>query len=328
MELKFGQWTQINAELQVLSPLVDIRKVNFLRFSKEHAGGLWAVVTWIAHSEYNEAQVHQLFRPLVRSGLAFGATRWLATLQRHCESLAALMSPSNESAAFPLSARRSMVKLAQRMTSAFCAGVCAASAAHEWSRLESDMIGENVRVMTRRSGVNDSAEPAGFVLSAATSVWIPMPPKRLFNFLGDAAFRSKWDILSNGGLMLEMVNIPKGQFAGNVVSLLRPSAFISNQTSMLILQETCMDESGATIVYAPVDVPAMHQVMNGSDSSYVGILPSGFAVLPDAGGAASLLTIGFQILVSTQPPEEAVSTANGLISRTVQKIKDAINLED
>jgi homeobox-leucine zipper protein len=32
--------------------------------------------------------VHQLYRPLVRSGLAFGARRWLATLQRQCECLA------------------------------------------------------------------------------------------------------------------------------------------------------------------------------------------------------------------------------------------------
>jgi homeobox-leucine zipper protein len=38
--------------------------------------------------EYDEASVHQLYRPLVRSGLAFGARRWLATLQRQCECLA------------------------------------------------------------------------------------------------------------------------------------------------------------------------------------------------------------------------------------------------
>lgn len=35
---------QMHAELQVLSPLVPIREVNFLRFCKQHAEGVWAVV--------------------------------------------------------------------------------------------------------------------------------------------------------------------------------------------------------------------------------------------------------------------------------------------
>lgn len=34
----------MHAELQVLSPLVPIREVNFLRFCKQHAEGVWAVV--------------------------------------------------------------------------------------------------------------------------------------------------------------------------------------------------------------------------------------------------------------------------------------------
>lgn len=35
---------QMHAELHVLSPLVPIREVNFLRFCKQHADGVWAVV--------------------------------------------------------------------------------------------------------------------------------------------------------------------------------------------------------------------------------------------------------------------------------------------
>lgn len=34
----------MHAELQVLSPLVPTREVNFLRFCKQHAEGVWAVV--------------------------------------------------------------------------------------------------------------------------------------------------------------------------------------------------------------------------------------------------------------------------------------------
>ena len=114
-----------------------------------------------------------------------------------------------------------MLKLAQRMTNAFCAGVCTSSA-QEWSKLATENVGDEVRVMTRMS-VNEPGEPAGVVLSAATSVWIPVSPKRLFDFLREASFRSKWDILSNGGPMYEMAHIAKGQDAGNAVSLLRAS---------------------------------------------------------------------------------------------------------
>ena len=49
-------------------------------------------VTWVEHAEYDECQVHQLYRPLLSSGMGFGAQRWIATLQRQCECLAILMS--------------------------------------------------------------------------------------------------------------------------------------------------------------------------------------------------------------------------------------------
>jgi hypothetical protein len=49
-------------------------------------------VTWVVHAEYDEVAVHQLYRPLLRSGQALGARRWLASLQRQCEYLAILCS--------------------------------------------------------------------------------------------------------------------------------------------------------------------------------------------------------------------------------------------
>jgi len=51
-------------------------------------------VTWVEHAEYEESQVHQLYRPLLSLGMGFGAQRWVATLQRQCECLAILMSSS------------------------------------------------------------------------------------------------------------------------------------------------------------------------------------------------------------------------------------------
>lgn len=50
-------------------------------------------VTWIENMEIEEkAPIHLLFRDLVGSGAAFGAHRWLTTLQRTCERFACLMA--------------------------------------------------------------------------------------------------------------------------------------------------------------------------------------------------------------------------------------------
>ncbi|KAJ0968380.1 hypothetical protein J5N97_025324 [Dioscorea zingiberensis] len=381
-----GSLQLMRAELQVLSPLVPIREVNFLRFCKQHAEGIWAVVdvsidairennpppgtsftscrrmpsgclvqdmpngyskvTWVEHAEYDETAVHLLYRGLLRSGMGLGAQRWLATLQRQCECLAILMSSSvvsQDPSAITQSGRRSMLKLAQRMTANFCAGVCASSI-QKWSELRMPGVGEDVSVLTRQS-VDDPGEPPGVVLSAATSVWLAASPHRVFDFLRDERIRSEWDILSNGGPMQEMAHIAKGQDNSNAVSLLRTATGGTNQSGMLILQETCMDASGSMVVYAPVDIPAMHTVMTGGDSSYVALLPSGFVILPDSpgnsnaatcsgsptvqgGGGGCLLTVAFQILVNSLPTAkltvESVETVNNLIGCTVEKIKAAV----
>ena len=113
-----------------------------------------------------------------------------------------------------------MLKLAQRMMENFCAGVSASSAA--WNTLDGFMgnIGEDVRFMARRS-VDEPGVPPGVVLCAATSVWMLVAPKQLFNFLCDEEMRAEWDILSKGGPMQEVTKIAKGRQNGNAVSLLR-----------------------------------------------------------------------------------------------------------
>ncbi|CAN6268946.1 unnamed protein product [Urochloa humidicola] len=374
-----GALLLMQAELQVLSPLVPRREVTFLRFCNQLAEGVRAVVdvsvdglerdqclgtnmncrrlpsgclvqdtpngckvTWVEHTEYHEASVHQLYQPLLRSGLALGAGRWLATLQRQCECLAILMSsvtvPEHDSSAVQPEGKRSLLKLAQRMMENFCAGVSSSSA--DWSKLDglAGSMQKDVRVMVRNS-VDEPGVPPGVVLSAATAVWMPVAPERLFNFLRNEGLRAEWDILSNGGPMQQMVRIAKGQLDGNSVTLLRADTTNTHLNSILILQETCTDKSGAMVVYAPVDFPAMQLVMGGGDSANVALLPSGFAILPGGsctGGvghktSGSLLTVAFQILVNSQPTAkltmESVDTVNSLISCTIEKIKKALNHE-
>uniref|UniRef100_A0A453CLQ8 START domain-containing protein n=1 Tax=Aegilops tauschii subsp. strangulata TaxID=200361 RepID=A0A453CLQ8_AEGTS len=160
-------------------------------------------VTWVEHTVYDESSVHQLYRPLLRSGLALGAGRWLATLQRQYDCLDVLMPKQDSSADAMLEGSRSLLRLAERMMDNFCAGVSASSA--EWSKLDdvTGSIGEDVRIMARRS-VDEPGVPAGVVLCAATSVWMLVTPKRLFNFLCNEKTRAEWDILSKGGPMQEV----------------------------------------------------------------------------------------------------------------------------
>ena len=169
--------------------------------------------------------------------------------------------------------------------------------------------------------------------------------------------------------MQEVAHISSGQHPGNCISLLRVislspplplnlslslslnffllQALNASQNNMLILQESCTDSSGSMVVYAPIDLPAINIVMSGEDPSYIPLLPSGFTILPDedaaagrpfpsptaasssASGGGSLITVAFQILVSSLPSSrlnlESVTTVNNLISTTVQQIKAAWN---
>ncbi|KAI4334105.1 hypothetical protein L6164_018837 [Bauhinia variegata] len=372
-----GALQVMTAELQVPSPLVPTRESYFVRYCKQHADGTWAVVdvsldnlrpspsvrcrrrpsgcliqempngyskvTWVEHVEVDDRGVHNLYKQLVNSGHAFGAKRWVATLDRQCERLASAMAtniPTGEVGVITnQEGRKSMLKLAERMVISFCAGV-SASTAHTWTTL-SGTGADDVRVMTRKS-VDDPGRPPGIVLSAATSFWLPVPPKRVFDFLRDENSRSEWDILSNGGVVQEMAHIANGRDTGNCVSLLRVNSANSSQSNMLILQESCTDSTGSFVIYAPVDIVAMNVVLNGGDPDYVALLPSGFAILPDGttahGGGigetthgGSLLTVAFQILVDSVPTAKlslgSVATVNNLIACTVERIKASLSCE-
>ena len=82
-----------------------------------------------------------------------------------------------------------MLKLAERMTNNFCGGV-SASTAHTWVTLAGSGGVDDVRVVIRKS-VDDPGRPPGIVLSAATSLWLPVPPAQVFNFLRDERFRTE-----------------------------------------------------------------------------------------------------------------------------------------
>ncbi|XP_057760932.1 homeobox-leucine zipper protein HDG11-like [Arachis stenosperma] len=380
-------------ELQVLSPLVSTREFYFLRYCQQIEQGLWAIVdvsydfpqdnhfappfrshrlpsgcfiqdmpngyskvTWVEHVEIEDkTPVHRLFRNLVYNGMAFGAQRWLAVLQRMCERLACLMVTGNSTrdlgGVIPSpEGKRSMMRLAQRMVTNFCASI-GTSAGHRWTTL-SGMNEIGVKVTVHKS--TDPGQPSGVVLSAATTIWLPLPPQTVFNFFKDERKRPQWDVLSNGNVQ-EVAHIANGSHPGNCISVLR--AYNTSQNNTLILQESCIDPSGSIVVYCPVELPSINIAMSGEDPSYIPLVPSGFTITPDGnhhdhqGGGdgastsstpsrssstmvgmrsgGSLVTVAFQILVSSLPSAklnmESVATVNNLISTTVQQIKAALN---
>ncbi|KAL5995490.1 hypothetical protein ACLOJK_025552 [Asimina triloba] len=340
-------------ELQVLSPLISTREFYFLRYCQQIEPGSWAIVdvsfdisrvnqfassshsrrlpsgcliqdmpngyskiTWVEHVEIEEkTPVHRIYRELINRGMAFGAQRWLATLQRMCERFACLMVTSTSTrdlgGVIPSQdGRRSMMKLAQRMINSFCTSI-SASNGQRWMTL-SGMNDVGVRVTVHKS--TDPGQPNGVVLSAATSIWLPVPPHDVFNFFRDERTRAQ---------LMDLVLVHPMLMGGDntlTLPLVLKQAFNSSQNNMLILQESCTDPSGSLVVYAPVDLPAINIAMSGEDPSYIPLLPSGFTILPDgrpdnsgagpstssnlqgmARSSGSLITVAFQILVSNLP---------------------------
>ncbi|KAK6148220.1 hypothetical protein DH2020_019132 [Rehmannia glutinosa] len=354
-------------ELQVLSALVPTRQFYFLRFRQQIEQGSWAIVdvsydiphqdgqfsssckahrlpsgcliqdmpngyskvTWVEHWEVEDkAPIHRLYRDLIHSGLAFGAERWLSTLQRTCERIACMMVTGNSTrdlgGVIPSpEGKRSMMKLAQRMVSNFCSSINPSNG-QQWTTL-SGLNEFEVRATLHRS--TDPGQPNGVVLSAAATIWLPISPENVFNFFRDERTRPQWDVLSNQNPVQEVAHIANGSHPGNCISVLR--AFNTSQNNMLILQESCIDSSGSLVVYCPVDLPAINIAMSGEDPSYIPLLPSGFTISPDgrshhhpigvgdgastssnvdptsgtirSSSSGSLITVVFQILVSSLP---------------------------
>lgn len=172
------------------------------------------------HTEYDESNIHETCRSLVRSGSVFGANKWVSTLKRQCQTLIFLISPIISSVdlnSISQMGRRNLLKMAHRMTDSFYRGVCLSN--HVWIEMK-DNARSDIKVMARKN-FNNPGEPTGIVLNGASSVWLPVLHTRLFEYLHDEALRNDWDILSNGNPMQQIGFIAKGPDSGNHVSLIR-----------------------------------------------------------------------------------------------------------
>lgn len=112
------------------------------------------------------------------------------------------------------------MKLMRRLSNNLCSGLCASSACR-WEKLQVGGLASDVCVMSR-VGLNEPGEPAGVVLSASTSVWMPVSRQHLFDILRDEKLRGQWDILANNGPMEVIARLSKSHDGNNCVSLLCP----------------------------------------------------------------------------------------------------------
>ncbi|PUZ46726.1 hypothetical protein GQ55_7G105000 [Panicum hallii var. hallii] len=272
----------------------------------EDMSGGFCKVTWVVHGEYLESTVPELFKQFFRSGQAFGACRWLRSLQRQCEYMAVLgsshipSSSSSSSAISPLG-KRGVLELARRMKESFYAAVsgpvtiASTNIVDQWcvsSGTGAERVDAAVRMVTWNCAEIMPGEPATTVLSATTTVRLPgTPPLRVFEYICNSQRRGEWDNFVNGGPVEEVSYVPiSARLHGNSVCILRPTVVADgshgkNSNDMLILQQSSTDASGSLVVYSLVEENVMRGIMGGADSS-IFLLPSGFAILPDGHGKA------------------------------------------
>lgn len=362
------------AEFQMLSPLVPTRETHFLRYCHQNIEeGTWAIVdfpvdnfngslqlstqfpryrrrpsgciiqdmpngysklTWVEHHEiFDEKPTHQVFHHFVLSGMAFGAKRWLAVLQRQCERVASLMARNISDLGVIQSpeARKNFMKLSQRMIRTFCVNM-STSGYQSWTAL-SESAEDTVRITTRK--ITEPGQPAGLILTAVSTTWLPFPHDHVFDLLKNERRRSQLEALSNGSSLHEVAHIANGSHPGNCISLLRINvASNSSQNVELMLQESCTDPTGSLVVYATMEVDYIQLVMSGEDPSCIPLLPMGFYINPlgptDSESSISgsdpgcLLTVGLQVHTSTIPSAKlnlsSVSAINNHICNVVHQI--------
>ncbi|KAE8736122.1 Homeobox-leucine zipper protein GLABRA 2 [Hibiscus syriacus] len=346
-QLSAEEWAVVDVSIDKVeenidASLVKCRKRRSGCIIQDKSNGRCKVI-WVEHLECQKSTVHTLHRTIFSSGLAFGARHWMATLQHQCERFVFFMAtnvPTKDSTGVAtLAGRKSILKLAQRMTWSFCHAIGASS--YRNRNKVTSKTGKDIRVSSRNN-LNDPGEPLGVIVCAVSSVWLPVSLTILFDLLRDESRRNEWDIMSTGGPMQSLANLAKGKDRGN-------ATMKSKENSMLVLQDSCTNAFESMVVFAPVDITGIQLVITGCNSSNMAILPSGFSILPDGlesrplvitsrhkksndteGG--SLLTIAFQILTNSSPTAklnmESVESVNTIISCSLRNIKTSMQCED
>ncbi|KAK7257331.1 hypothetical protein RIF29_31217 [Crotalaria pallida] len=316
-----GRVQVMSAELQLPTPLVATWEFAFGRYSKKVASDTWLItdfpmdkfidpsekvfqrkvsgcliqempngyskVTWVERMIADGSKlmnIHQ-FQPFVYSGLAFGATPWLASLVRSIEfseTLKAENTLTDHGTKLPEEGRAGFLNLAGSMMRTFHADISGTSS-KRWLKITNPFGGSLDMRVRVKSIKQDIGKPEVATLFFATSIQVLGSPLQLFDFFRAENTIQKKTILDED----------------------------QSEVDTYYLQESCMYSSGSYyVVYSPVEKHALSKILNGGDPNKVVIEPSGFVFLPDGvtlddgdgseGGASStILTIAFVIQSAT-----------------------------
>ncbi|CAH8311904.1 unnamed protein product [Eruca vesicaria subsp. sativa] len=344
-----GNWAIVDFPIDRFHDQIQPLSANTLHEYKRKPSGCiiqdmpngYSQVKWVEHAEVNERHVHEIFAEYVKSGMAFGASRWVDVLERQCERVASLMARNITDLGVIPSAegRRNMMRLSQRMMKTFCVNI-SASNGQSWTAL-SETTKDTVRITTRK--VCEPGQPTGVVLAAVSTTWLPFSHVKVFDLLRHQHHHSLLEVLFSGSSPYEVAHIANGSHPGNCISLLRINVSSNTWHNVeLMLQESCIDNSGSLIVYSSVDVESIQHAMNGEDNSRIPLLPLGFSIVPvnypnqvegvsvnSLPSPSCLLTVGIQVLASNvltaKPNLSAVTTINNHLCSIVNQITFALN---
>ncbi|KAK8527260.1 hypothetical protein V6N13_085104 [Hibiscus sabdariffa] len=358
----------MTAEFHQNTPLVPARQSYFARYCKMITNGTWAVVdvclenllpypqqqfrrrpsgclieqmpsngsyskiTWVEHVEADHASLHTLFRTIVASGFAFGARRWIAALDRHCQGLAtsmATITPVDSGVLILPPGKEGVLRMAERMMRKFFMNVSPCPQ-NSWMRLPSNFGGaEDVRI--RFGNVLDiPGRPLTNTLIFTTTFRMPVRMRMMFEFLRDVRSRIYWDFLLRGQLLRDVAHLRTGENPENRISIIQVNSSV-NRFRIFYLQESYYDETGSYVVYEPVNLCDLSYVLSGGNPDVPFVLPSGIAILPEKrpglgdGPVGSVLTMAFHIDTSSTDqliPPTALNTIHTFLGKTVSSIRE------
>ncbi|XP_074352225.1 homeobox-leucine zipper protein PROTODERMAL FACTOR 2-like [Apium graveolens] len=365
----------VDAEYHIPTPLIPKREICFARYCTQHSEGVWAVVdvsldnilptlenitcqkkpsgcviqamddgtskiTWIEHVYVDYNGVSTMYKPLILSGLGYGAKRWVSILERQGQRLATAMSsnvPStrdfNNLLTSSTEGKRRILKVAERMANNFFFGITGPKGGR-WTKLNWN-FGDDVRLMSTRV-MDDPGIRNSTLLSVSTSFVLSNSPKMVFDFLRDHSFRKKWDAYANGDDYEPLFNISYGEGAGNLVSVYKVPT--RRQEHLQVLQESWSDAVASHIVFSTTETGSIDVVLGGGNPNSLPLLPSGFTILPggpsfgEEGTSKTLLTVSFQLMFNRSPVVNITHVDAAKVVKflrcSCKKIKHALNAVD
>ncbi|OIW07355.1 hypothetical protein TanjilG_10190 [Lupinus angustifolius] len=320
-----GKLHVMSAELHLPTPFAPSRECYFARYCKQLSQHIWGVVDislekffpspsnnfrkrpsgclieampngfskviWVEHVEANHDQVNKQFRPLVTSGFAFGATRWLSSIVQHSEWLETLKGPTL------------VADNGDRMMRTFVSDINT-STRNSWIQIPIIPGSADVKFIVKNNS-DEIGKPIGTSVVFTTSLWVNASPNQLFNFLRHGSSRKK-----TSEDKTEIFYIQK--------------SYTDSMASYVVYAP--LDESSLKGLGNGSN-PNIVMIL---PSGFV-ICPSGFPrndVDDKNNSGGSILTIAFHIVESSSIrsfiPSESVETLYKVITDTVSAISDAV----